>query len=332
MEREIALNRPAAAPVEGRGPAEGQVTRGVYYLRDRIVNVYLVGDANVDTGSTARWVLVDAGLPGAADRIAKAAAWRFGVGARPEAIVMTHGHFDHVGALKTLAERWDVPVYAHPLELPYLTGRSKYPPPDPTVGGGAMPFFARTFPRGPIDLGARVQPLPDDGSVPGMPGWRWIHTPGHTAGHVSFFRDDDRALIAGDAFVTTKQESLMAVTTQKREVHGPPAYFTQDWNAARASVRRLAELQPSVAMTGHGLPMSGEDMERELGRLAREFDTLARPKHGRYVNQPAVADETGTVSIPPSVPDPVGRVVAGVAIAAFAAALLRNRGGSESRG
>ena len=42
-----------------------------------------------------------------------------------------------------------------------------------------------------------------------MPGWRWVHTPGHTAGHVSLFRDADRTLIAGDAFVTTKQESAL---------------------------------------------------------------------------------------------------------------------------
>ena len=331
MEREIPLDRHG----QGRGPAEGQVTRGVFYLRDRIVNLYLLGDAAADSGSSGRWVLVDTGLPGAADRIVKAAESRFGAGTRPEAIVMTHGHFDHTGALKTLAERWDVPVYAHPLELPYLTGRSKYPPPDPTVGGGAMPFFARSFPRGPVDLGTRVHALPADGSVPGLPGWRWIHTPGHTAGHVSLFRDDDRTLIAGDAFVTTKQESATSVLTQKREVHGPPSYFTQDWDRARDSVARLAELRPNIAATGHGPPMSDPGLQRELDRLARDFDTLARPTHGRYVRQPAVADESGTVSVPPPVADRVGRIVAGVAlvaVAAGAAAILRNRGGgSESK-
>jgi hypothetical protein len=134
--------------------------------------------------------------------------------------------------------------------------------------------------------------------------------------------------------VTTKQESAMSVLTQKREVNGPPAYFTQDWDQARDSVVRLDALRPNIAATGHGLPMSGAELQQELDRLAREFDTLARPKHGRYVRQPAVADETGTVSIPPSVPDPVGRLVAGVALAAVAvgaAAMLRNRGGeSES--
>ena len=101
-------------------------------------------------------------------------------GARPAAIVMTHGHFDHVGALASLAERWDVPIYAHPLELPYLDGRSSYPRPDPSVGGGMMSAMSRFYPRGPVDVGRWLRTLPEDGAVPGMPGWRWIHTPGHT--------------------------------------------------------------------------------------------------------------------------------------------------------
>jgi glyoxylase-like metal-dependent hydrolase (beta-lactamase superfamily II) len=88
-----------------------------------------------------------------------------------------------------------------------------------------MALMSFAYPNQAIDLGARVRPLPDDGSVPHMPGWRWLHT----AGHLSLFRDADRRLIAGDAFVTSKQESLYAVVTQEPEVHGPPAYFTPDW-------------------------------------------------------------------------------------------------------
>ncbi|MEJ7619173.1 MAG: MBL fold metallo-hydrolase [Pyrinomonadaceae bacterium] len=179
------------------------------------------------------------------------------------------------------------------------------------------------YPKKPIDLGAqRVRPFPADGSVPGMPGWRWIHTPGHAPGHVSLFRDGDRTLIAGDAFVTTKQESAVAVLTQKQEVHGPPMYFTPDWGAARDSVVRLAALRPEVAATGHGVPMRGAEMLRQLDELARDFDRLAMPAHGRYVGRPAVTDERGIVSVPPPVADPVSKAIMGAGVAAVAGAAL----------
>ena len=263
-------------------------------LRQLIVNVFFIGEP----GSTS-WVLVDAGLSGSAGPILRAAERRFGRGSRPHAILLTHGHFDHVGGLRTLSEHWNVPIYAHPLELPYLTGRSSYPPPDPSVGGGCMALMAGLYPKRPIDVSDRVQALPKDGSVPGLPEWRWFHTPGHTAGHVSFFRDRDRAMIVGDAFVTVRQESALAVLQQTPEVNGPPAYFTPDWSAARRSVEHLASMNPDVVATGHGLPMRGERMRQELHQLAANFDRVARPRRGRYVRTPAVADEAGVISIPP---------------------------------
>ena len=197
---------------------------------------------------------------------------------------MTHGHFDHVGALATLAERWNVPIYAHERELPYLDGRESYPPPDPTVGGGAMALLSRFYPRGPVDVSRWLQPFPTDGSVPGLPGWRWIHTPGHTTGHVSLWREADRTLIAGDAFITTRQESAYAVAVQRPELHGPPMYFTPDWESARTSVRTLAALEPDLAITGHGRALQGREMRDALHTLARDFDQVAVPDHGRYVD------------------------------------------------
>lgn len=248
------------------------------YLRTMIVNVYFFGPAGAaDRG----WVLVDTGIPHAA-QIRRAAEERFGPDSRPSAIILTHGHFDHVGSVKELMEEWDVPVYAHALELPFLQGEQSYPPPDPLVGGG-MALMSVFYPRGPVDLTPRVLALPEDGSVPGMPGWQWLLTPGHTVGHVSLFRDSDRALIAGDAFVTTEQESVYAVLTQKEEVNGPPAYFTPDWIAARRSVEQLDALRPSLAATGHGVPMTGSEMLQQLDNLARNFDELAVPEHGKYV-------------------------------------------------
>ncbi len=153
------------------------VAQGVARLGVVFVNVFALGEPG------GPWVLVDAGLPGSAGYIRRAVADRFGTGARPEGILLTHGHFDHVGAAQDLADGWDVPLYAHPLETPYLTGRSDYPPRDPTMGG-AMAQMSRLMPDHGYDFGGRVQTLPADGGVPGLPNWRWLHTPGHTPGHV----------------------------------------------------------------------------------------------------------------------------------------------------
>ncbi|GAB2793015.1 MBL fold metallo-hydrolase [Halomonas shantousis] len=248
-------------------------------LTVQIVNVYFVGLP----GTPGDWVLIDSGMPHSADMIIRAAEERFGAYARPRAIILTHGHFDHVGSVLELAEHWDVPVYAHELEMPFLTGQQRYPYPDPSVQGGIVAKLSRFFPSEPVDLQGIVRTLPDDGSVPGMAGWRWVHTPGHTPGHVSFFRDDDHALIAGDAFVTVRQDALFKVLTQHQEISGPPRYFTPDWDAARASVQRLAALRPSVAMTGHGMPMAREALRDGLDTLARCFDEIALPAHGRDV-------------------------------------------------
>jgi len=273
-----------------------QIADDLAYKRLAIVNVVFVGRS--DAGDR-EWVLIDAGLPGFAGAIKHAATERFGKNARPAAILMTHGHFDHVGSLETLADDWDAPIYAHLLEQPYLDGRSAYPPPDPSVGGGLMAMTSPLFPPGPFNVGRRLRLLPDDHSVPHMHGWRWIHTPGHTPGHVSFWREDDCSLIVGDAFVTTRQESVYAALLQKPEMHGPPMYYTPDWDSARESVRALATLEPELVVTGHGRAMEGPDMRGALHALARDFDEVARPKDGRYAREPAHADASGTTYVPP---------------------------------
>jgi glyoxylase-like metal-dependent hydrolase (beta-lactamase superfamily II) len=150
-----------------------------------------------------------------------------------------------------------------------------------------MAVLARLYPRGPVNVGARLQPLPEEGTLPDMPGWRHIHTLGHSVGHASFWRDADRTLIVGDAFVTTAQESADAVAVQSPEMHGPPMYYTVEWDKAGSSVVRLAELEPELVVTGHGVPMHGPQMRTALERLAREFDRIAVPKDGRYVRRPA---------------------------------------------
>ena len=147
-----------------------------------------------------------------------------------------------------------------------------------------MALTSPLFPAGPFDFSRSIRTLPDDGSVPGMPGWTWIHTRGHAPGHVSLWRATDRTLIAGDAFITTKQESAYAVATQRPEIHGPPMYFTPDWASAANSVRRLAALEPELVVTGHGRALRGEEMREGLHLLADNFESIAMPKHGRYVD------------------------------------------------
>ncbi|MCX2739865.1 MBL fold metallo-hydrolase [Pontibacter anaerobius] len=276
----------------------------VWGLKTVFVNLYFV--ANPD-GS---WVLIDTGVPGSAGKIKQAAAEIFGQDARPGAIILTHGHFDHIGAVKELAEEWDVPVYAHPMELPYLTGQSNYPPPDPSVGGGAMAYMSFSYPKKPINIRNRIELLPTDGSVPVLEGWRWIHTPGHSPGHISLFREEDRVLIVGDAFVTRNGESALAVMTEKKEVHGPPAYYTPDWGSAHHSVEELNNLKPEIAAAGHGMPMRGAELREQLDHLVHNFWLVAVPKHGRYVHEPAVVDEYGVVSVPPPVGNPVPKILA----------------------
>ncbi|WP_407928594.1 MBL fold metallo-hydrolase [Alkalihalobacterium elongatum] len=268
---------PAISATSGEGV---EVLQDLYCYNVRIVNICLVGNPNGNN-----FILVDAGMPGSANEIIATIEERFGANSRPKAIVLTHGHFDHVGSILELVEHWKVSVYAHPLELPYLTGKKSYPEPDPTVEGGIIAKLSSLFPNEPINLGSHVQALPSNGMIPGMEGFCWVHTPGHTPGHVSYFRDHDGTLIAGDAFVTVKQESLYSVLTQKKEISGPPRYFTPDWKAAWESVKKLQRLRPSVAITGHGLPMMGEELSTSLKMLADNFGRIAVPDYGKYVGQ-----------------------------------------------
>jgi glyoxylase-like metal-dependent hydrolase (beta-lactamase superfamily II) len=257
-----------------------EVAPGVKGVHILFVNVYAIQ-------TSAGWTLIDTGVPLSAGKIKHWVEGQFGKGARPQAIVLTHGHFDHVGAVETLVHDWNVPVYAHYDELPFLTGREKYPAPDPGVGGGLMAVMSPLYPRTSANLTGKVQPLPEDGSVPTLPGWQYFHTPGHARGHISLYRESDKLLLPGDAFCTTKQESFIAVAKQKPEMHGPPAYYTPDWESARASVQMLAKLCPRTIAPSHGLPIAGDQVADQLQRLAINFDHFAMPARGKYVKEAA---------------------------------------------
>ena len=285
------------------------VAPGVWRLKDIFVNVFIIQNRE-----GTDWVLVDAGLQSSVPKIRAMVEYLFGsTGSRPQAIVLTHGHFDHRGSLLELADSWGTPIYCHHQERPYLTGRASYPPPDPSVGGGLMALFSFAYPKSPINVEERLVELPDDHSIPGLEDWQWIHTPGHTPGHISLFREKDGVLIAGDAFVTTMQESAISVMIQKKIVWGPPRYFTPDWGAAARSVRELAALEPNVIVTGHGQAMYGDEARKGLHKLTRRFWQLGIPAQGRYVKEAATFDEDG---VPTHIPPERGIMLKRLAIAA----------------
>jgi len=253
------------------------VAPDVAYYTNQIVNLVMIGEPG------GPWALVDAGMPKSGEEIIRVAEERFGKNNPPVAILLTHGHFDHVGSIVRLVEEWKVPVYAHPLEIPFLTGQQAYPEPDTSVEGGLLAKISSMYPHQPIDITGALQPLPADGSVPGLPAWQLIHVPGHSPGQIAFFRKTDGILLAADAFVTVQQDSLYKVLVQDTEVCGPPVYLTTDWSAAYRSVKKLAALQPHIAITGHGTAMQGEELAEGLRNLVRNWADVAVPAHGKWV-------------------------------------------------
>jgi len=220
-----------------------QVTQRVWGTKLLFVNVYMIANR---PGAAKGWVLVDTGTKGNADKIICMAEDLFGPGTKPTAIILTHGHSDHSGSLKDLLKVWDVPVYAHALELPYLTGKSSYPPTDPTVGGGLMTLFSVFFPVKSINLRDKVRAIDVNEGIPELPEWKVIETPGHSPGHISLFLPVNSTLIAGDVLATTKTESAICVLNYIKKLSGPPKYITMDWEAAAVSVRKTPRWNPEL--------------------------------------------------------------------------------------
>jgi glyoxylase-like metal-dependent hydrolase (beta-lactamase superfamily II) len=304
--------------------AAQEVAPNVYRLPTGISNAYFVAiDAD-------QYVLVDVGDVGWGDRIQETAAELFGA-ARPRAIVLTHGHFDHAGALPELLNgEWEgVPVYAHVMELPYLKGGRRYPPGDPTVGGVMAEVSRFMDTSRPTDVPGEVRALPEEiGELEFLPGWEVRPSPGHTPGHISLWNEQHRVLIAGDAIVTMNQKSPVAALTQKPELYSPPPYATYNWHHARQSARALAELEPYYLCAGHGVPMSGENLASDLSAFVKEFPV---PSYGRYVCTPAKFNKTGPVYIPPAPADYVKRgvIIGASVLTAFGLyMLLRPRRGT----
>jgi glyoxylase-like metal-dependent hydrolase (beta-lactamase superfamily II) len=119
-------------------------------------------------------------------------------------------------------------------------------------------------------LGAVAHSFEPGSQVPGLPDWECIPTPGHTPGHVSFFRPQDRVLITGEALVTLQLNSWKGLLLQRSGLSGPPWYTTWNRRAANDSTNRLARLEPTVLAGGHGNPLTGTDTATTVGTFARE--------------------------------------------------------------
>jgi glyoxylase-like metal-dependent hydrolase (beta-lactamase superfamily II) len=246
-------------------------------------NVYFVR-------SVTSWVLIDAASANCGQLIRKTAESLFGANTRPASILLTHDHPDHAGSALELARMWDCPVYLHPDELPLavngnLSTIKKYA--NPLDRWLILPLL-RLMPRRRVEsmlskasLKDVAQAFDPGAAVPGLPDWECIPTPGHTPGHVAFFRASDRFLITGDAIVTVDLNSfwgflLWSLRLNKQKVSGPPWYSTWDRRAAKESVAVLAGLEPRVLASGHGMPVTGDVTALELRAFAERFSGLGK--------------------------------------------------------
>ena len=292
---------------------------GVVRLPIVFVNAYFV---DVEDG----WVLIDSGLPGFAGKIKAAAQERYG-DTPPRAIVLTHGHFDHASNARVLAEAWDAPIYAHRLEIPYLSGQSDYPPHDPTVGG-AIAFLSRAMPDKSLNLGSQLRALPDGdagnfaGEIPELPGWKILFTPGHSPGHVSLYHAAKGVLLAGDALATANLDSWLGLISQKPELARAGTPYNCDWKATRSSIEKLAALEVQAIGAGHGNPLMHENLTKDLREFAGSF---LPPKHGRYVHEAAQVDENGVVSVPSPAPDSFPKIAVGIGATALLFSLWKRK-------
>lgn len=220
----------------------------------------------------AAWVLVDTGWAGDAERVRSAVSAVFGPGARPVQILLTHCHPDHSGAAPALARLWDCPVYMDREEIPIAQGDfdamvATAHPLDRWVALPVMRAMGRRRREAVLAtgrLGSFACALQADGSVPQLPGWQWVATPGHTPGHVSFYRSEDGVLISGDALLTVRLDTVRGLLLPRPGMAGPPWYTTWSRAAAVRSIRTLAALKPAVLLPGHGEPATSNTLADEL--------------------------------------------------------------------
>jgi hydroxyacylglutathione hydrolase len=220
-----------------------QLAEGLYQLHGRprnAINVYLAGD-----------VLIDAATRQAERRIVRQLE-----GHTLAAHALTHAHPDHQGSSHAICERFGVPLWCGQGDVPAMETPGAIV--NPKAPGWLNRVQARYW-TGPPHPVARVLHEGDE-----VAGFTVLETPGHSAGHVSFWRESDRVLIVGDVL------GNMHFITGVPGLHTPPDLFTPDPARNRDSARRLAALEPALACFGHGAPL------RNPGKLADFVARLAQ--------------------------------------------------------
>jgi len=183
------------------------------------INVYLIGD-----------VLVDSSRRGAGPAIVRELGER-----RLSAVALTHVHPDHQGSAQFLCQKYRAPLWCHADDKGRMEGTEVAPP-----ANMAARISDRLF-SGPPHRVSRVLEPGDE-----IEGFRVFHTPGHTPGHVTFFREKDGVAVAGDVV------NAMNLATSLTGLHEPPSGFSFDPARNRRSIRQLAEMDPQVLCLGHG--------------------------------------------------------------------------------
>jgi glyoxylase-like metal-dependent hydrolase (beta-lactamase superfamily II) len=209
---------------------------GLYLLRGsppNAINVYLLAD-----------VLIDAATRRAERRILRQIAGR-----ELTAHALTHAHPDHQGASHAICERLGIPLWCGTHDVAAMEtpgGIAASQPP------GLLNRLQARYWTGPPHPVARALREGDE-----VAGFHVLEVPGHSPGHVAYWRESDRTLILGDVL------NNMNVLSGVPGLREPPRVFTPDPQRNRASARRLAALEPELVCFGHGPPL------RDPGELAR---------------------------------------------------------------
>ena len=196
----------------------------------------------------ADWTLVDTGPAETGDQVVAAIA-KVTEYQGPRQILLTHAHADHSGGLSAVRAAWGASVLCHTAEAPFINGESDYrfvPSKNP------MFWITRNFMQTAWGIPV-ARTLESGESAAGM---AVIHLPGHSPGQIGFLHPHDQAMICGDA-----------VMNLRGRLSPPVAAFSQDPTVAKASMRRLGELDYIHLLPSHGDPILRRGREAMLSFL-----------------------------------------------------------------